>query len=88
LAWTIKLLESARRDLEKLDRKTAQRIRNYLARQIAPLEDPRSRGHGLTGPLSGHWRYRVGDYRIICSIDDKEIVIIVIEIDHRSTIYR
>lgn len=88
MAWTIELHERARRDLTKLDQQTARRIRNYLARHVAPLENPRSIGQGLTGPKSGYWRYRVGDYRIICNIQDRRLVVLVIEIGHRSDIYR
>jgi mRNA interferase RelE/StbE len=88
LAWTIELLDGAKRSLAKLDHQTARRIRNYLARHVAPLDDPRSVGHALTGPRRGYWRYRVGDYRIICSIEHERIVIVVVEIGHRSDIYR
>lgn len=51
-------------------------------------DNPRSTGHGLAGPLSGLWRYRVGDYRIICDIQDHKLVVLVVEIGHRSDIYR
>ena len=88
MAWTIELLEGARRDLGKLDHQTAYRIRNYLQRHVAVLDDPRSNGHALKGPKSGYWRYRVGDYRIICSIEDTRLVVIVIEIGHRREVYR
>ena len=56
--------------------------------EIATLDNPRSRGKALTSNLAGLWRYRVGDYRIFCRIYDDKLVITVIEIAHRSTIYR
>ena len=56
--------------------------------EIASLDNPRSRGKALTSNLSGLWRYRVGDYRILCRIHDDKLVITVIEIGHRSTVYQ
>ena len=73
--------------LAKLDRSTAKMIQGQL-RAIEGLEDPRSRGKGLTGRLSGLWRYRIGDYRVICDILDRELVVLVIELGHRRSVYR
>lgn len=86
LAWTIDVSEKAVRALRKMDRQTARRIRDELA-EIAELEDPRSRGKALTGNLAGLWRYRVGDYRIICNIEDGVLVILVVDVAHRSKAY-
>ena len=55
--------------------------------RIAPLADPRSAGKPLSGPLGGYWRYRVGDYRVICSIDDDVVRIFVVRLGHRSEVY-
>ncbi|WP_244511421.1 type II toxin-antitoxin system RelE family toxin [Vreelandella arcis] len=66
----------------------AKRIRDYLRSQVQPLEDPRQLGKPLTGQLSELWRYRVGSYRIIASIEDKEVCILVIRVGHRRDIYR
>ena len=88
MAWTIELLDTARRDLRKLDRQGARRIRDFLHLRVAAAENPRSLGHALTGPLKGLWRYRVGDYRIVCDIRDDKLVVLVIEIGHRREIYR
>lgn len=86
MAWTIDVSEKAVRALRKMDRQTARRIRDELA-EIAELEDPRSRGKALTGNLAGLWRYRVGDYRIICNIEDGVLVILVVDVAHRSKAY-
>ena len=75
------------KQLSKLDRPTARRIIDYL-RETASGVDPRSRGKGLTGSLAGLWRYRVGNYRIIVPIEDDELLILAMNIDHRSQIYR
>ena len=65
----------------------AKRIAEYLA-DIERSEDPRSRGKGLTGPLTGLWRYRVGDWRIVADIYDERMVIFALDIEHRSRVYR
>lgn len=88
MAWTIEYAESVRKSIEKLDRQTRTRIRTYLENRVASLDDPRSQGKPLTGPLGGLWRYRVGDYRIICELQDKRLVVFVVTIDHRSEVYR
>ena len=87
MAWRAELSPRALKQLSKLDKPIARRIIDYL-RAIASGEDPRSRGKGLTGNLAGFWRYRVGEYRIIASIEDDELLILAINIDHRPRIYR
>ena len=73
--------------MKKLDRETARRIIAKL-REISQLEDPRSTGKALVGNLAGLWRYRVGDYRIICDIEDGVLVILVVDIAHMSKVYK
>ncbi len=70
-----------------MDKQTARRIRNELL-EIAKLEDPRSRGKALTGNLAGVWRYRVGDYRILCDIEDGRLVVVVVDVAHRREVYK
>ena len=81
------LTETFKKQLKKLDAAISKRVLDYLE-QIELLDNPRSRGKALTSNLSGLWRYRVGDYRILCRIRDDKLVITVIEIGHRSTVYR
>jgi mRNA interferase RelE/StbE len=88
LAWTIEYARTAREQLRKLDKTIARRIADYLDNRIAALENPRDAGKALTGKLQGCWRYRVGDYRIVCSIEDGRLVVLVLEIGHRREIYR
>lgn len=87
MAWEIKFDEGVERTLGKLDKQTAKRIVRKL-RQIAQLDNPRQLGKALTGNLSGLWRYRVGDWRIICYLEDAELVVLVIDVDHRRQVYR
>ena len=81
------LTDKAKKQLKKLDSSISKRILDYLE-QLELIDDPRSRGKALTSNLSGLWRYRVGDYRILCRIHEDKLVITVIEIAHRSTIYQ
>jgi len=76
------------RQLKRLDRSTAQNLLRYLNRLLREVEDPRQRGKGLTANLTGLWRYRVGDYRVICEIQDGELVVLVLQVAHRSQVYR
>jgi mRNA interferase RelE/StbE len=87
LAWTIELTETAAKALAKLDKPTARRIGRFLKEKLARLEDPRSAGKALVGPLD-LWRYRVGDYRLVVSIEDAALRILVIRIGHRREVYR
>jgi len=81
--------DAAKKDLAKLDKQVARRITGYLRERVAPLDDPRSIGHALKGASLGElWRYRVGDYRIICDIQDRALRILVVRIGNRREIYR
>lgn len=86
MSWTVELTPDAARALRKLDPPTSRRIRHALA-VVEMLDDPRSRGKALTGTLRGLWRYRIGDYRIVCDLVDDRLVVLVIDVDHRSRIY-
>jgi len=88
LAWTVKFSDDAKRDLQKLDKPLQKRITSFLSSRMQNTDNPRATGKALQGELAGYWRYRVGDYRLICQIKDGELVILVIEIGHRKNIYR
>lgn len=88
MAWTIEYTDTAKNLLRKLDQQTARRIVDYMDERIAVLEDPRSAGKALTGPLGGLWRYRVGDCRIICNIQDGTLRVLVVKIGNRREVYR
>ncbi len=76
----------ANKQFRKLDAVTQKRVKNYTS-ELQTLENPRSRGSALVGNLAGLWRYRVGDYRLICHINDDELIILCLEIAHRSKVY-
>lgn len=89
MAWTIRYTETAAKQLRKLDKPVARRILGFLDERIAKAQNPRDSGKALTGPAFGvYWRYRVGDYRIICDIQEDTVCILVIEIGNRREVYR
>ena len=88
MAWNVEFLDTAKRQLRKIDKNWQAAILDYLEDEIAPLQDPRSRGKSLVGDKQGLWRYRVGDYRILCEIRDTELVITAVAIGHRREVYR
>ncbi|PZN80292.1 MAG: type II toxin-antitoxin system RelE/ParE family toxin [Candidatus Methylumidiphilus alinenensis] len=86
--WEIKIESTAAKELKKLDKVARQRIERFID-QLACEANPRFRGIALQGEAyDGLWRYRVGDYRLICQIKDKEVLILILEIGHRKAIYR
>lgn len=89
MAWTIEFQATAIKQLKKMEHAESGRIRHFLHTRVKPLENARQIGEALQGPDFEHlWRYRVGDYRIICDIQDHRLVVLVVEIGHRSQIYR
>jgi len=89
LAWSIELDETAEKDLSKLDKQIARRITKFLRERLAVLDDPRSIGEALKGSRLGEfWKYRVGDYRIIASIEDELVRIYIVRVGNRREVYR
>lgn len=88
MAWTIEYTETARRQLRKLEKSAARRILNYMDQRVAPLEDARTVGKALRGPLGEFWRYRVGEYRVICQFRDQELRVLVVRVGSRKDVYR
>lgn len=85
--YRVEYTSKAIKNLRKLDKNTRNLIYAWIDKNLVNCEDPRIHRKGLVGDKSGQWRYRVGDYRIICEIEDEEIVILVLEIGHRREIY-
>lgn len=88
MAWTIELSDTAKKSLRKLDRQVSKRIAEFLRGRVAQLDNPRGLGKPLHASLENYWSYRVGDYRLICEIRDQTLVVLVVEIGHRSDVYR
>ncbi|WP_298780341.1 type II toxin-antitoxin system RelE/ParE family toxin [uncultured Fretibacterium sp.] len=87
MAWTIELSEEAEATLCKLDKPIRQRVGRFIDR-VASLPNPRMQGEALQGPLAGLWRYRVGDYRLVCHLRDDTLVVLVVWLGHRREVYR
>lgn len=87
MVWNVEITQTAFKQLKKLDRKWQSLILDYLEDEIAPLVDPRQRGKALVGDKKGLWRYRVGDYRIICEIQEERLLIAAVTIGHRKDVY-
>lgn len=85
--YTLKYSERAMKQLKKLDKGTQKLILTWAAKNLESCDNPRIKGKGLTANRSGEWRYRVGNYRIICDIRDKELIILALSIGHRRNIY-
>ena len=89
MAWQIEFDESAKKELAKLDRQVARRLIDFLKNRVLNLRDPRSVGQALRGSTLGEfWKYRVGDFRIIASIQDDRMIMLVLRVGNRSDIYR
>ncbi len=89
MAWKIEFEPPAEKELKKLDPQTSVRILKFLHERVAPLENPRLIGEALQGKkLGAYWKYRVGDWRIIASIEDKIVCIVIVQIGNRREVYR
>jgi mRNA interferase RelE/StbE len=89
MAWRIELSPHAHKGLKGLDPGLVRRLLKFLHDRIAPLEDPRCLGEALKGSKLGEfWKYRVGDFRLICRIEDDRLLILVVQIGNRREIYR
>jgi mRNA interferase RelE/StbE len=88
MAYRIEVIPKAVKQIEKLDKEARERILSFISGKLPTLENPRSLGNALKGDLSDFWKYRVGDYRVLCRIEDDRIVILVVHVGHRREVYR
>jgi mRNA interferase RelE/StbE len=88
MAWQIDFDPAAQRELDKLDELIRRRILNFLYERVGKLDDPRRIGQRLQGTLSEFWKYRVGDYRLICSLENDRLRVLVLRIGHRREVYK
>ena len=87
MVWTIEYDPRALQDLKKLDRTRQREILDYMTQRIGTAEDPRRFGKPLKGSKFGLWRYRVRDCRVICELQQQRLLVLVVKIGHRSTVY-
>jgi mRNA interferase RelE/StbE len=86
--WRVEFDRTAARELRKLGADAERRVLTFLRTRIAGSSDPRRLGQPLTGDRQGFWRYRVGDYRIVATIEDERFVVLVVTVGHRREVYR
>lgn len=85
--YDVAVSDRFKKEFKKLDKYTQKIIRAWIDKNLVGCENPRQHGKGLTANKSGQWRYRIGDYRLICQIDDNKLVILALTIGHRKNIY-
>ena len=88
MGWTVEVSDFAERQLRKIDPPVRRRILDYLDDRIEGCKNPRHFGEPLKGGRAGLWRYRVGDYRVICHIRDDVLVVLALAVGHRREVYR
>lgn len=89
MAWKVELSGQGQRHLDALDRQVARRVLSFLFERVAQLKDPRSIGDALKGSRLGHlWRYRVGDFRVICDLQDNTLTVLVVSVGNRREVYK
>jgi mRNA interferase RelE/StbE len=88
MAWKVEFTDRARRQLRKLHPEVQDRLLRFLRERVATSSDPRALASALTGELSGYWRFRVGDYRLICRIQKEVFTVLVISAGHRKLVYQ
>jgi len=88
LGWSVEVSDIAERQFRKLDRQVRRRILDWLDDRIEGCKNPRHFGEALKGGRAGLWRYRIGDYRVICEIQDRRLVVLALAVGHRREIYR
>lgn len=88
MTYKIEISDTAEKELSKLDKQVAVRILKFLKERIATSENPRILGESLKGRFEEYWKYRVGDYRIICNIQDNILTVIVLNVGNRKEVYK
>lgn len=88
MTWSVEWDERARRELRRLARSVQRAILRYFSERIQTDADPRRFGQSLRHTRAGLWRYRIGAYRIICRIEDRRLVVLVLGVAHRREVYR
>ena len=87
MQYRVELTDRVIKQLKKLDKHMSALIIGWIEKNFDGCENPRIHGKGLTANRTGQWRYRIGNYRLICEIKDEEVLILVLEVGHRREIY-
>ena len=87
MKYEVELSERFKKEFRKFDKYTQKMIRAWINKNLVGTENPRLHGKGLTANRSGQWRYRIGDYRLICNINDNKLIILALSVGHRRDVY-
>jgi len=87
MAWKVEVSRLAQKQLGDLDKPVSRRIVKFLRERVEKLDDPRQIGESLKGPLREYWRYRIGDYRVVCLLEHERLVVLVLRVGHRREVY-
>ena len=87
MSYHVKTTPRFDKEFKKLDKYTQQMIKSWIGKNLQNCENPRAHGKGLTANKSGQWRYRIGDYRLLCLIQDQELIILALTVGYRRDIY-
>ena len=88
MSYKVEYSKTAKKQIKKLDQYTKVMLVNWITKNLVGCENPREHGKALKGNLKNQWRYRVGDYRILCDIEDDKLIILVVTVGHRREIYK
>lgn len=88
MSWSLRFSKRAVKQLSKLDKRQSAIIVGWMERNLEGCDDPRAHGKPLSANRSGQWRYRIGDYRVLCDLQDGDLVILALEVGHRREVYR
>ena len=88
MKYSVETTSRFEKEIKGLDRYTQKMIKAWIQKHLVGCEDPRLYGKGLTSDRKGQWRYRIGDYRLICLMEDRELIILALTVGHRREIYR
>lgn len=88
LKWKIEFDEKAQAELLRLDKQVQRRIVDFIENRLIPRDNPKSLGDPLKGGLGGLWRYRIGDYRLICKIENELLTVVALSVGHRREVYK
>lgn len=87
MTYSIEYTPRFEKEFKKLDRHIQKLIKAWIVKNLENCENPRAHGKGLTANRTGQWRYRIGDYRLICQIEDNRLIIIALSVGHRRDVY-
>jgi mRNA interferase RelE/StbE len=88
LVYKVEYGKEAQKILKKMDKNSSQRIVKWMRERVSGCDNPRLWGEALVGEFTGLWKYRIGDFRVICEIKDHELVVLVVELGHRKEVYQ